>query len=157
MNVHTDLNDDAAIRSLIRRCADGLRAMDIDAIVDCHTDDVVCFDCHSQFESRGAAAMRAFLEACLPHMQGPIEHEIHDLSVAASGDLGVAYYHVRSSCRDHEGGEHGGWLRITIALRRTGDGWRSCHAHISAPFNPMTEKTMFGLPREANPFIEGVA
>ena len=157
MNVHTDITDESAIRALVDRCADGFRDMDIDAIMDCHTGDVVCFDCHSQFETKGAAAMRAFLEACFPFMQGPVVHENHELSIAASGDVGFAHYHLRSSCRDREGGEHGGWLRVTAGLRRTEDGWKACHAHISAPFNPMTERTMFGLPREANPFAEGAA
>lgn len=157
MNVHTDIGDDAAIRDLIERCAQGFREMNADAIMECHTDDVVCFDCHSQFEARGAAAMRGFLEACFPYMQGPILHEIHELSIAASGDLGLAHHHLRSSCRDQEDGEHGGWLRVTLGLRRTGGGWKASHVHISAPFNPMTEKTMFGLPRDANPFAEGAA
>lgn len=155
MNVHTDIQDEAAIRALVERCAQGFRDMDIDTVMDCHTEDVVCFDCHSQFEARGAAAMRGFLEACFPYMQGPILHEIHALTVSTGGDAGFAHYHLRSSCRDLQDGEHGGWLRVTLGLRRTGGGWLASHAHISAPFNPMTGKTMFGLPREANPFAEG--
>ena len=157
MNVHANVTDHAAIRALIERCAQGFREMDIDAIMSCHTQDVVCFDCHSQFETRGAEAMRAFLEACFPYMKGPIVHEAHELAIATGEDVGFAHYHLRSSCRDQEDGEHGGWLRVTAGLRREGGEWRASHAHISAPFNPMTEKTMFGLPREANPFAEGAA
>ena len=153
MNVHTEtLAADAAIRALIERCAQGFRDMDVDAIMACHTDDVVCFDCHSRFEARGAAAVRGFMEACMPYMKGPIVHRIHDLSVAADGDVAFAHYHLESSCRDLQDGEHGGWLRVTVGLRRTGDEWKASHAHISAPFDPMTEKTMFGQPRDASPW-----
>lgn len=154
MNVHADMTDEAAIRGLIDRCAQGFRDMDIDAIMACHTDDVVCFDCHSRFEARGAAAVRGFMQACMPHMQGPIVHEVNDLTVAAGGDVGFAHYHLDSRCRDTQGGEHGGWLRVTLGLRRTGGEWLASHAHISAPFNPMTGASMFGLPRDADPFAE---
>ncbi len=159
MNVYADITDPdpdiAAIGGLIERCAQGFRDMNLDAIMACHTDDVVCFDCHSQFEARGAEAVRTFLAACLPHMVGPVVHRIHELAVAADGDVGFAHYHLESSCRDRAGAEHGGWLRITLGVRREGGDWKASHAHISAPFNPMTGKTMFGLPREANPFSDG--
>ena len=157
MNVHTGMTDQAAIRGLVERCAQGFREMDLDAIMSCHTDDVVCFDAHSQYEARGASAMRAFLAACFPHMRGPMLHEVNDLAVEIGGDIGFGHYMLRSSCRDTEGGEHGGWLRISLGFRRTGEGWKAAHAHISAPFDPMSEKTMFGLPRDANPFAGGAA
>lgn len=156
MDVQTD---HTAIRALIERCAQGFRDSDIDAIMACHTEDVACFDAHSQYDARGAAAMRAFLAACFPHMQGPTTFEVHDLTVDAGGDsgggAGFAHYLVHSSCHDTEGGEHAGWMRVTLGLRRTGEGWKACHCHVSAPFNPMTNQTMFGLARDANPFAEG--
>lgn len=144
--------DEAAIRAVIERVADGFRTLDLDAIMACHTEDVVCFDCHSRFEARGAQAVRAFLEACFPHMQPPMVYEVHDLTIATGGDIAFAHYALRSSSRDAQGGEHGGWLRVTAGFRRTDAGWLGCHAHISAPFDPMSGRTMFGLPRDANPF-----
>lgn len=146
--------DDAAIRALVERCAQGFRDLDVDAIMACHAEDVVCFDLHSRFEARGAPAMRAFLSACMPHMRAPVVHEVHALSVAAGGDLALAHFHVRSACRDKSGAEHAGWMRATLGLRRTAGGWRISHAHVSAPFDPLTNRTMFGLPREAAPWTE---
>lgn len=159
MNVHTEsgaaaANTTAEIRAVIERCARAFREKDVDAIMACHTDDVICFDCHSQFEARGAAAMRAFLEACMPHMQGPIVNEIHELSIAAGHDVGFAHYHMRTSCRGNDGAEHGGWLRVSLGLSRSGGRWLASHAHISAPFNPMTGQTMFGLARDASPWSD---
>lgn len=150
MDVRTMVEPQSAIRALIERCAQGFRDKDIDAIMACHTRDVVCFDCHSQFEARGAEAMRAFIEACMPHMQGPVTSEVHDLSIAADGAVGIAHYHMRTGCRGADGAEHGGWLRVTLGLRREGGEWLASHAHISAPFNPMTGQTMFGMPRDAS-------
>lgn len=149
--------DEAAIRALIERCAQGFRDTDIHAIMACHAADVVCFDAHSQYESRGADAMRAFLGACFPHMRGPTTFEVHDLTVETGGDTAFAHYLVHSSCRDTEGSEHAGWMRVSLGLRRAGGAWKACHCHVSAPFDPMTEKTMFGMARDANPFEDCAA
>lgn len=162
MNVHAESGAAAAsaaaeIRALIGRCAAAFRDKDVDAVMACHTEDVVCFDCHSAFETCGAAQMRAFLDACMPHMHGPIVNEIHELSIAADREVGFAHYHMRTSCRGNDGAEHGGWLRVSLGLRRTAGGWLASHAHISAPFNPMTSQTMFGLARDAMPDWEGQA
>ena len=153
MNVQTaDATAAAEIRALVERCTRAFTDKDVDAVMACHTEDVVCFDCHSQFEARGAAAMRAFLEACMPHMHGPIVHEIDELSIVADRDVAFSHHHLRTSCRDAQGGEHGGWLRVSLGLRREGGRWLAAHAHISAPFNPMTNATMFGLARDASPW-----
>jgi uncharacterized protein (TIGR02246 family) len=161
MNLHTadtttrDTAATAEIRALIQRCTQAFTDKDVDAVMACHTEDVVCFDCHSQFEARGAAQMRAFLEACMPHMHGPIVHDLEELSIAADRDVAFSHHHLRTSCRDAQGGEHGGWLRVTLGLRRVDGRWLASHAHISAPFDPMTSRTMFGLARDASPDWEG--
>ena len=150
MNVQTaEATAAAEIRALVQRCTRAFTDKDVDAVMDCHTEDVVCFDCHSQFEARGAAAMRAFLDACMPHMHAPIVHEIQELSIVADRDVAFSHHHLRTSCRDAEGVEHGGWLRVTLGLRRVDGRWLASHAHFSAPFNPMTNATMFGLARDA--------
>jgi uncharacterized protein (TIGR02246 family) len=155
MNVQTESETASAeIAALIERCAQAFRDKDVDAVMACHTDDVVVFDCHSQFEAKGAPAVRAFLEACMPHMRGPIVNEVHELSIDAGREVAVAHYHMRTSCCDTEGAEHGGWLRVTLGLRRTAGRWLAGHAHISAPFNPMTNQTMFGLARDAHAFAD---
>jgi uncharacterized protein (TIGR02246 family) len=156
MNVHTgDAAATAEIRALVERCTRAFTDKDVDAVIACHTEDVVCFDCHSQFEARGAAAMRAFLEACMPHMHGPIVHEIDEIAIVADRDAAFSHHHLRTNCRDAAGVEHGGWLRITLGLRRVGGQWLAAHAHVSAPFDPMTNRTMFGLARDAMPDWEG--
>jgi uncharacterized protein (TIGR02246 family) len=153
MNVQTaEVTAAAEIRALVQRCTRAFTEKDVDAVMACHTEDVVCFDCHSQFEARGAAAMRAFLDACMPHMHAPIVHEIQELSIVADRDVAFSHHHLRTSCRDAEGVEHGGWLRVTLGLRRVDGRWLASHAHISAPFNPMTNATMFGLARDAAPW-----
>ncbi len=156
--MHTgDTKAAAEIRAVVERCTQAFRDKDVDAIVACHTEDVVCFDCHSQFEARGAAEMRAFLEACMPHMQGPMTCEIEEVAIVADRDAAFSHHHLRSSCRDAQGVEHGGWLRVTLGLRRVDGRWLASHAHVSAPFNPMTNQTMFGLGRDATPDWEGGA
>ena len=158
MNVQTvDRTATAEIRALVERCAQAFTDKDVDAVMACHAEDVVCFDCHSQFQARGAAQMRAFLEACMPHMHGPIVHSIDELSIVADRDVAFSHHHLRTSCRDCEGTEHGGWLRVTLGLRRVDGRWLASHAHISTPFDPMTNRTMFGLERDAMPDWEGNA
>lgn len=157
MTVQTPIaTDEAEIRALVARCAQAFIDLDTDAVMACHTDDVTSFDCHSKFEAKGAAEMRAFLDACMPYMQGPIVHEIHDLAIAVGGDVAFSHHHARTSCRGTDGEEHAGWLRVSLGFRKVGGRWLASHAHVSAPFNPMTSATMFGLPRDADIYAEGM-
>ena len=74
-------------------------------------------------QARDADALRAWFAS---HPGGPIDYQVRDLAVAASGD--VAFCHSLTKL----GGAL--WFRSTIGLRKTSGEWRITHEHNSVPF-----------------------
>ena len=64
----------------------------------------------------------------------------------AGGEIAFAHYLARCGATGLDGSEHLGWLRATTRFRRQPDGrWLIVHDHCSAPFDPRSGQTMFGL------------
>lgn len=139
----------AEIRAVIDGWAEATRNQELDAIMAFHAPEVRTFDCHSVYQFKGAESYRAFYEACLACMQGKMTFEIEDLEVVAGGDVAVAHFIAGCGATGLDGSRHEGRLRSTLCFERTGGEWLITHSHCSAPFNPMTEKTMFGDDPEA--------
>ena len=139
---------EAEVRALIDDWAKATRAKDVDGIMAKHAPDTRSFDCHSHFQFRGADALRKHLEACMPCMQGPMTFEIHDLDVAAHGDVAFCHYLARYGATRLSGEEHTGWLRVTVCLRKVEGAWLIVHDHCSVPFDPQSGKAMLDLAPE---------
>ena len=75
----------------------------------------------------GASDAEALRAGFASHPGGPIDYEIRDLTVTASGD--VAFCHSLN----HLGSAL--WFRSTIGLRKIGGEWRITHEHNSTPFD----------------------
>ena len=133
---------EAEIRARIDDWAKATRAKDVDAIMASYAPDTLSFDCHSHLQFKGAAALRKHLEACMPCMQGPMSFEIHDLNVAAHGDVAFCHYLARYGATGPSGEEHAGWLRVTVCLRKVWGAWLIVHDHCSVPFDPQSGKAM---------------
>lgn len=136
---------EARVRALIDDWANATRAKDVARIIACYAPDTRSFDCHSNFQLEGAAALRRHLEACMPCMQGTMTFEIHDLEIAIHGDVAFAHYLARYGATGLSGQEHTGWLRVTVCLRELQNRWLIVHDHCSAPFNPESGKAMLDL------------
>lgn len=134
--------DETAIRACVETWLEGCRRRDAERIVSVCAPELVTFECHSVFRLDGAPAYRQFLEDCFPCMQGDMAAEIEDVDIAVDGDLGVCRYVGRFKAQDTEGQTHVSRLRATTVFRRAGGTWLAVHAHLSAPFDPMTEKVM---------------
>lgn len=134
--------DNETVRAAIDAWAKATRAMDIEAIMACYSPDAVNYDCHSAFQFRGAEPHRKHLEACFPHMRGPMTFDLHEVSISSSDDLAFCHLTARCGCTGHDGQEHWSWLRMTSCLRRIGGRWLIVHDHCSAPFDPMSGKVM---------------
>jgi uncharacterized protein (TIGR02246 family) len=133
---------EAEVRACLDGWVDATRVKDVDRIIAAHAPDTRSFDCHSHFQLKGAAALRKHLEACFPCMQGPMSFEIHDLDVAAHGDVAFAHYVARFGATGLSGQRHTGWLRVTVCLRKIEGRWLIVHDHCSAPFDPESGKAM---------------
>lgn len=135
------------VRALIDDWAQATRAKDVERIIACHAPGARSFDCHSHFQFEGASALRQHLEACMTCMQGPMTFEIHDLELAAHGDVAFGHYLARFGATGVSGEEHTGWLRGTVCLRKLEGRWLIVHDHCSAPFDPESGKAFFDRAR----------
>ena len=130
------------IRARLDDWAEATRAKDVGRIMASYAPDTRSFDCHSHLQLEGAPALRKHLEACMPCMQGPMTFEIHDLDLAAHGDVAFGHYLARYGATGLSGQEHTGWLRVTVCLRKVRGRWLIVHDHCSAPFDPESGKAM---------------
>ena len=73
-------------------------------------------------------------QAWLDGWDGPVEVEMRDLVIEASGGLALCYGLQYVRTRTREGEEAAWWSRITMALASRQDGWQIIHEHNSVPF-----------------------
>jgi PhnB protein len=74
------------------------------------------------------------LDAWFATWQGPIGYEIHDLGIAAGGDVAFCHGLARLTGTKTDGEKPDVWFRLTLGLRRAADGWVIVHEHESVPF-----------------------
>lgn len=124
----THTTDDDQIRAVIADRAAALRDRDAERFVAHYAPQIVKFDLPPPLASTGphardADALRAWFAS---HPGGPIDYQVRDLTVAASGDVALC----------HSLNQLGGalWFRSTIGLRQVGGRWRIAHEHNSTPF-----------------------
>lgn len=138
----------AEIRGRLEEWAAATRAKDVDRIVAAHAVDTLSFDCHSHLQFKGAAALRRHLEACMRCILDPMRFELHDLDIAAHGDVAFSHFLARYGTTGPSGQEHAGWLRVTVCLRRIAREWLIVHDHCSIPFDPQSGQAMADLAPE---------
>ena len=124
----TPTGDEDQIRAVMADRAAAMRERDAERFVAHYTPQIVKFDLApplrlTESEASDAEALRAWFAS---HPGGPIDYEIRDLTVTASGD--VAFCHSLN----HLGSAL--WFRSTIGLRKIGGEWRIAHEHNSTPF-----------------------
>ena len=133
-----------AIRALLDDWCRAVNAMEVDAIMGFYAPDIVAFDAIQQLQFKGVAAYGEHWRQCFSSC-GAMVFEIHDLQVAAAGDVGFAHYLARCGGTGPDGTEQKGWMRATVAFREAGGRWQVVHEHYSAPFDPMSGKALFDL------------
>ena len=144
----TRTDEEAQIRRLVQDWAKAAAAKDLDAIFSHYAPDILAFDAIAQLQFKGTEAYKKHWEACMDLCPGPMIFEVHDLSVAAQGD--VAFCHYLSRCGEigADGEEKVGWMRASAGLRQRSGKWLIVHEHFSAPFDPQSGKALLGLAPE---------
>lgn len=129
------MSAEADIRTLIEARAQAVRDKDVDAAMATLAEDVVAFELAPPL-ALGPDQVRdtAALEAWFAGWDGPIEVEIRDLAIAASGDLGFCHSLNRLAGIRPDGRRVSFWMRSTLGLRRIDGEWKIAHAHTSVPF-----------------------
>lgn len=134
-----------AIKALLDRRGEAAWAKDIDQLMSVFSPDVVYFDIVPPLRYSGADALRERFTDWFGRWQGPIGQELRDVEVLASGDVAAAHMLVRASGTLLDGPEVDYWVRVTDICRRTDDGWRITHEHVSLPADLATRTVLTNL------------
>jgi uncharacterized protein (TIGR02246 family) len=121
----TDYSNEDKIRSLVENWARAVREGDINAVLACHSDDIVMFDVPPPLEARGLDAYRrqwALFFAYSPGGKGSFD--VVDLEVTAGGK--VAYCHALIQIFTSK-------VRLTMGFRKIEGKWLITHEHHSSP------------------------
>ena len=127
--------DTAAIRALIDKRAEALRAKDADGVVSGQAPEIVSFTLAPPLRQMGdRARAKEGLKAWFATWCGPLGYEVRDLSITVGGEVAFCLGFVRISGIKTEGKKEGVWARQTLCLEKLGGAWKIVHEHISVPF-----------------------
>jgi uncharacterized protein (TIGR02246 family) len=138
--------DDAArIRALLDERVDAIREKNVDRLTAHLAPDVVAFDLVQPLEHLGAAGVEQRARDWFASFQGPIDYEVRDVDITASGD--VAFSHCLAGVRGtRAGGEKiEMWWRSTICYRKVEGEWQITHEHDSVPLDMTSGKALVNL------------
>ena len=126
---------EADIRAVIEQRRRALHDRHAAAFLATYAADAVIYDLSPPLahglDPDGVAAWMASWD-------GPIGNETRDVAVTLAGPVAIAHGLERLAGR--QGGEPRDiWLRFTLVLERSGDGWRVVHEHSSVPFRKGTQ------------------
>jgi uncharacterized protein (TIGR02246 family) len=122
-------DDERAVREVHRRWAEDTAAGDLDALVAAIADDVVSYEHAGPLQYVGIEDVREVCRAGLASSPGPVHWGIPDLRVSTGGDLAVSWGIDEITPGPGETVRSRG----TRVFRRTPEGWRMVHQHLSFP------------------------
>ncbi|UZN48474.1 nuclear transport factor 2 family protein [Cupriavidus cauae] len=132
------------IRAMLSAWRDAAVARDVPRIVSHYTPDIVAFDAVMQLQFKGVDAYGKHWAACMEMCPGPMVFEMNQLQLFVDQQFGYGHYLLRCG-HEENGTEKSSWMRVTVGLRNTGDGWKIAHEHFSAPFDVESGKALFEL------------
>ena len=138
-------SDEAQIKALEQRIADGAKAKDADAIMKNYASDetLLVFDVIPPREYKGADAFRKDWQGFLDSSDGPITIENSDMNVASDGAMAFATYIARMTGKGKDGNPMDVTMRITDVLRKSSGKWLIVHEHVSEPVDLATGRGDF--------------
>jgi ketosteroid isomerase-like protein len=132
---HPHLPAEAGIRTTLEGLRLALHVRDADAFAALCTPELRVFDLDPPLQRHGATKEAQMLRDWFANWQGPIDDELHEVSVAAGDDVAfvAALSRLRATARD--GSTTDMWSRVTFGLRRVDGRWLVAHRHASVPFH----------------------
>lgn len=126
------MRDEAEIRRLIEDWRKALHAKDAEALTARHAPDILSYDLAPPLMTRGPDV--SGLKAWLATWAGPIDGEVHDLSIKTGDDLAFSTSLNRMRGTKTDGARINLWFRATVGYRKIGGRWMVVHEHVSVPF-----------------------
>lgn len=146
MPTATPEKDEAQIRERLEQWIRALHAKDLSGMMALYAPETIAFDLMppSQVD---AGHYRTNFERWFGMMSSPIEYEVHDLHIAASGDVAFSHNlgHVKATRTNGEKADY--WVRATVGFRKRNGQWLVVHDHVSMPLDMETGKAVRELRR----------
>ncbi|QBD80654.1 DUF4440 domain-containing protein [Ktedonosporobacter rubrisoli] len=118
-----DTSNEAQVRELIASWTHAVRSKDRDALLACHTDDVVLFDVIPPLQIQGLEAYRQQWELFFAvDPGGPGSFELTDLHVSTGDTIAFAHALLKVA---------GSTARLTLGCRKLDGKWLIAHEHHS--------------------------
>lgn len=115
---------------------------DVSAFVALYADELHVFDMWNTWELRGLVAWREMAEGWFASLGDErVVVKAHDVASEVLGDLALGHATLTFTAISAQGQELRSLdNRLTLALRREGEGWKIFHQHTSGPINHETFK-----------------
>ena len=126
-------NDETEIKRVIEAGVEAVCDKNIEGVMSFYAQDVVSFDIVPPLRYVGAEAFRKVWEGVFFVYQGPIDYELHDLSITVGDDVAFAYSLNRISGTMNTGQKTNLWLRWTACFRKINGKWLIVHHQNSVP------------------------
>jgi ketosteroid isomerase-like protein len=124
--------DEAEIRNILEDQSKALHAKDAEALAAHHAPEILSYDLAPPLMTRGTDVPGT--RAWLATWQGPIESEVHDLSIAAGDGVAFSTSLNRMRGTKTDGARIDLWVRATVGYRKIEGRWMVIHEHVSVPF-----------------------
>ena len=139
------MKDKAEIRALIDGFVKAIRAKDVNGVMSVFAPDVVSFDLGPPLQHGGGEAFVTRWRELFASYQGPIDYEVHDLSVTAGDDVAFTHSLNRIGGTTRSGQRTDRWLRWTACYRKINDKWLIVHEQVSVPVDVQSGKAALDL------------
>ena len=138
-------NDEAEIQRLLDNGIRSLRDRNIEGVMSSYAPEVVTFDIVPPLQYIGADALRKLWEDVFSVYQGPVDYEIHELSITVGDDVAFSHSLNRISGTMPNGQKTAVWLRWTACLRKINGKWLIVHHQNSVPADLQTGRAVLDL------------
>ena len=138
-------NDEAEIQRVLEGGVEAIRDKNIEGVMSLYAQEVVSFDIVPPLRYIGADAFRKVWEEVFFVYQGPIDYEIHDLSITVGDDVAFTHSLNRISGTMNTGQKTDLWLRWTACFRKINGTWLIVHHHNSVPADLQTGRAVLSL------------
>ena len=138
-------NDEAEIKRVIEGGVEALHDKNIEGVMSFYAQEVVSFDIVPPLRYVGAEAFRKVWEEVFFVYQGPIDYEIHDLTITVGDDVAFTHSLNRISGTLNTGQKTDLWLRVTACFRKINGKWLIVHHQNSVPVDLKTGRAVLDL------------